>query len=187
VLLHYGRDRAGAEASLAAIKAVGGEGRLLTSTRPTALHAGKLLEADMAAHGTYYGTVLNAGITNAFPMSDEDWHTVLDTNLNGFYNVQRRIVIPWYRLVAGAHCHPFIGNRLDWQPWTGELHCGNGWRYAAGRCGTRWQTKTADAGPVHGPLHAPPCVTRVSHGRGFLARITVRNRDDARGHVRPHR
>ena len=26
-------------------------------------------------------------------MSDEDWRTVLDTNLNGFYNVLRRIVI----------------------------------------------------------------------------------------------
>src|SRR5262249_18725553 len=33
------------------------------------------------------------GHENAFPMSDEDWRTVLDTNLNGFYNVLRRIVI----------------------------------------------------------------------------------------------
>ena len=66
------------------------------STRPTALHAGRLLEADIAAHGTYYSAVLNAGIArdNAFPMSDEDRDTVLDTNLNGFYNVLRRIVIP---------------------------------------------------------------------------------------------
>src|SRR5262245_62127271 len=52
----------------------------------------------------------------------------------------------------------------------------NGWRDPAGRCGTRWQTKTADARPVHGPLHAPRCVTRVSHGTGLLARITVLHR-----------
>ena len=41
VLVHYGRDRAGAEASLAAINAAGGEGRLLRSTsRPRRMPKG---------------------------------------------------------------------------------------------------------------------------------------------------
>ena len=51
----------------------------------------------MAEHGTYYGAVLNAGVArdNAFPaMSDEDWDAVLDTNLKGFYNVLKPIVMP---------------------------------------------------------------------------------------------
>ena len=74
----------------------------------------------MAAHGTYYGAVLNAGIArdNAFPaMSDEDWDTVLDTNLNGFYNVLRPIVMPLVsarrggRIVALSSVSGLIGNR----------------------------------------------------------------------------
>jgi 3-oxoacyl-[acyl-carrier protein] reductase len=74
----------------------------------------------MAAHGTYYGAVLNAGIArdNAFPaMSDEDWDTVLDTNLNGFYNVLRPIVMPLVsarrggRIVSISSVSGLIGNR----------------------------------------------------------------------------
>src|SRR5262249_55895105 len=97
VLVHYGRDRAGAEASLAAINIAGGEGRLLTFDTADRAACREVLEADMAAHGPYYGAVLNAGIArdNAFPaMPDEDWDAVLDTSLNGFYNVLRPIVMP---------------------------------------------------------------------------------------------
>ena len=74
----------------------------------------------MAEHGTYYGAVLNAGIArdNAFPaMSDDDWDSVLDTNLNGFYNVLRPIVMPLVsarrggRIVALSSVSGLIGNR----------------------------------------------------------------------------
>ena len=120
VLVHYGRDSAGAEASLAAINAAGGEGRLLTFDTGDRVACREVLEADMAAHGTYYGAVLNAGIArdNAFPaMSDEDWDAVLDTNLNGFYNVLRPIVMPLVsarrggRIVALSSVSGLIGNR----------------------------------------------------------------------------
>ena len=120
VLVHYGRDRAGAEASLAAINAAGGEGRLLTFDTGDRVACREVLEADIAAHGPYYGAVLNAGITrdNAFPaMSDEDWDTVLDTNLKGFYNVLRPIVMPLVsarrggRIVALSSVSGLIGNR----------------------------------------------------------------------------
>jgi 3-oxoacyl-[acyl-carrier protein] reductase len=120
VLIHYGRDRAGAEASLADITAAGGEGRLLTFDTADRVACREVLEADMAAHGTYYGAVLNAGIArdNAFPaMSDEDWDSVLDTNLNGFYNVLRPIVMPLVsarrggRIVALSSVSGLMGNR----------------------------------------------------------------------------
>ena len=64
--------------------------------------------------------MLNAGIArdNAFPaMSDEDWDTVLDTNLKGFYNVLRPIVMPLVsarrggRIVALSSVSGLIGNR----------------------------------------------------------------------------
>jgi 3-oxoacyl-[acyl-carrier protein] reductase len=120
VTVHYGRDRAGAEASLAAISAAGGEGRLLTFDTTDRTKCREALEADMAEHGTYYGAVLNAGIArdNAFPaMSDEDWDAVLDTNLKGFYNVLKPIVMPLVsarrggRIVALSSVSGLIGNR----------------------------------------------------------------------------
>ena len=52
VTVHYGRDRAGAEASLAAISAAGGEGRLLTFDTTDRTKCREALEADMAEHGT---------------------------------------------------------------------------------------------------------------------------------------
>jgi 3-oxoacyl-[acyl-carrier protein] reductase len=120
VTVHYGRDRAGAEASLAAISAAGGEGRLLTFDTADRTKCRDALEADMAEHGTYYGAVLNAGIArdNAFPaMSDEDWDAVLDTNLKGFYNVLKPIVMPLVsarrggRIVALSSVSGLTGNR----------------------------------------------------------------------------
>src|SRR5258708_24361351 len=90
VAIHYGSDRAGAEASLAAINAAGGEGRLLTFDTADRVACREALEADMAAHGNYYRPVLNAGLArdNAFPaMSVRDSDTLLDTHLHGLYNV----------------------------------------------------------------------------------------------------
>ncbi len=68
VSVHYGQDRAGAEDTLQAIIAEGGSGRLIgfdVADRPATKVA---LESDIAAHGAYWGIVLNAGIArdNAF-------------------------------------------------------------------------------------------------------------------------
>jgi 3-oxoacyl-[acyl-carrier protein] reductase len=63
------------------------------------------LEADVAAHGAYYGVVVNAGIArdNTFAaLSDEDWDEVLETSLGGFYNVMRPLVMPMVRARSGG-------------------------------------------------------------------------------------
>ena len=74
----------------------------------------------MAAHGPYWGVVLNAGIARdvAFPaMSDEEWDSVLDTDLGGFYNVLRPVVMPMVsarqggRIVTIASVSGIMGNR----------------------------------------------------------------------------
>ena len=55
-----------------------------------------VLSKDMEQHGAYYGVVLNAGIArdNVFPvMEDEEWDNVLNTNLGGFYNVLKPVVM----------------------------------------------------------------------------------------------
>lgn len=63
------------------------------------------LEQDMDSHGPFYGLVCNAGITrdNAFPaLSDEDWDSVLRTNLDGFFNVTKPLIMPMVRARQGG-------------------------------------------------------------------------------------
>jgi len=63
------------------------------------------LAADVAACGPYYGIVCNAGVTrdNPFPgLSDEDWDVVLDTSLDGFFNVVQPLTMPMVRAKMGG-------------------------------------------------------------------------------------
>ena len=78
------------------------------------------LEADIAAHGPYYGIVLNAGVNrdNAFPaMEDSEWDQVIDTDLTGFYNVLKPCVMPMVsgrvrgRIIALSSVSGVVGNR----------------------------------------------------------------------------
>jgi len=67
--------------------------------------AQRVLDADVAKHGAYYGVVLNAGMArdNAFPaLTDEDWDEVVDTSLGGFYNVLKPLVMPMVRAKQGG-------------------------------------------------------------------------------------
>src|SRR5688500_14203921 len=69
IVTHYGSDHAGAEATLASIRAQGGDGRLLKFDIADRAQCRARLEADIDQHGIYHGIVLNAGIArdNAFP------------------------------------------------------------------------------------------------------------------------
>jgi 3-oxoacyl-[acyl-carrier protein] reductase len=78
------------------------------------------LEADIAAKGPYYGIVLNAGINrdNAFPaMEDEEWDSVVRTDLDGFYNVLKPCLMPMImervrgRIVVLSSASGVVGNR----------------------------------------------------------------------------
>jgi 3-oxoacyl-[acyl-carrier protein] reductase len=94
-----------AEAVQAAIVRGGGKAGLLqfdVADRAATLVA---LEQDMSAHGAFYGVVCNAGITrdNAFPaLTDDDWDSVLRTNLDGFFNVTRPLIMPMIRAKQGG-------------------------------------------------------------------------------------
>ena len=63
------------------------------------------IEADIEANGAYWGIVLNAGITrdNSFVWFErEDWQSVIDTNLGGFYNVLKPALMPMIRAKKGG-------------------------------------------------------------------------------------
>lgn len=120
IAVHYGQDRAGAEATLDAARAEGGEARILTFDIADREACRAAIEADLAEHGAYYGIVLNAGIVRdaAFPaMEDAEWDAVVGTNLDGFYNVLRPAVMPMVsarkggRIVTLSSVSGLMGNR----------------------------------------------------------------------------
>ena len=120
VIAHYGKNREGVRETLRIIKEQGGKARMLSFDVSNTDNAREILEADMEAHGPYYGVVCNAGITAdaAFPaLSAEDWRRVVDTNLNGFYNVLQPVVMPMVRrrqpgrIVTISSASGLMGNR----------------------------------------------------------------------------
>ncbi len=120
VVVHYGRDKAGAEETLAAIQADNGQGRLISFDISDREQCRETLEADIAEHGGYYGVVNNAGVTadTAFPaMTAEEWDGVVHTNLDSFYNVLHPCIMPMLqrrrggRIVTMASVSGMMGNR----------------------------------------------------------------------------
>ena len=80
----------------------------------------EVLENDVTENGAFYGVVCNAGIAKdtAFPaMEDAQWSDVIHTNLDGFYNVLKPLVMPMIRLRNGGRIvtissvSGLIGNR----------------------------------------------------------------------------
>ena len=120
VVLHCRSQRAEADAVAREIEAMGRAARVLQFDIGDRAATAAALEADIAQHGCYYGVVCNAGVArdNAFPaMSGEDWDIVLQTNLDGFYNVLNPLVMPLVqrrkpgRIVTLASVSGLIGNR----------------------------------------------------------------------------
>lgn len=120
IAIHYGRDKTGAEKTLSEVTAVGVQGRLLCFDIADREACSTSLATDISAHGAYYGIVLNAGITkdNAFPaLEDEDWDSVIHTNLDGFYNVLKPVIMPMIhrrqpgRIVTLSSVSGINGNR----------------------------------------------------------------------------
>ncbi len=109
-----------AQAVAADIQALGRQARVLAFDVADRDAARAALEADIEAHGAYYGVVCNAGIARdgAFPaMTAEDWDAVVHTNLDSFYNVLHPVVMPMVRrrkpgrIVTLSSVSGLVGNR----------------------------------------------------------------------------
>lgn len=118
--VHCRSRRDEAEAVAAQIVAGGGKAWVLQFDVCNREAARRALETDLAENGPWWGIVVNAGVTrdNAFPaLTDEDWDVVIDTGLNGFYNVVHPLVMPLVRAKKGgrivtlASVSGVIGNR----------------------------------------------------------------------------
>jgi 3-oxoacyl-[acyl-carrier protein] reductase len=120
IAVHYRSDEAGARRTAAEVERAGGQARLLRFDVADRAAARAALDADLAAHGAYYGVVSNAGIQrdNVFPaLTGEDWDAVLRTDLDGFYNVLQPCVMPMIqahrggRIVVLSSVSGVLGNR----------------------------------------------------------------------------
>lgn len=120
VIVHYNSDQIGAQKVLDDVIATGRQGRLICFDIADRDGTRTALEEDIAQFGAPYGVVLNAGLTrdNAFPaLEDDDWDSVLHTNLDGFYNVLKPVMMPIIqrrkggRIVALTSIAGLAGNR----------------------------------------------------------------------------
>ncbi len=118
--VHYHRDAAGAQDTLNAIQQAGGNGRLLSFDVGNRAQCREVLEQDMEVNGPWYGVVSNAGIARdgAFPaLSEEDWDSVIHTNLDSFYNVIHPCIMPMIgtrkggRIITLSSVSGVMGNR----------------------------------------------------------------------------
>ena len=96
ILVHYLTDEKGAAETLAGVRAQGSDGEALSFDIGNREQCRATLGTLSQGH-RLYGVVLNAGIIrdNVFPsMNDAQWDDVIDTNLDGFFNVLRPLVMP---------------------------------------------------------------------------------------------
>lgn len=120
IVLHCNKNISKAEEVLAEIKEIGVNGRILQFDIKDRNACREAISSDITTHGCYYGTVLNAGIAkdNVFPiMEDEEWDDVINTNLGGFYNILKPIVMAMIeerikgRIIAMSSISGLRGNR----------------------------------------------------------------------------
>lgn len=118
--LHCHRRRDQLESLASELTGAGRSVRLLQFDAADRSLAQAVLTKDIQNHGAYYGVVCNAGIARdaAFPaLTGEQWDQVIETNLDGFYNVLHPVVMPMIqrrqpgRIVTLASVSGLIGNR----------------------------------------------------------------------------
>jgi 3-oxoacyl-[acyl-carrier protein] reductase len=97
VIINYLKNHQAAEAVSEEIRKAGGEAELLPFDLADAEQTAKALDSWEQAHPDDYIYVLvnNGGIRRdnvMFMMGDDEWHSVLDTTLNGFFYVTRQLL-----------------------------------------------------------------------------------------------
>lgn len=104
VVVHGRTAGEAAQSLVREIEALGQASRILAFDVADRQAAKAALEADIEAHGVYWGVVLNAGITRDgtfAALGDDDWDSVIQTDLTSFFNVMKPIVLPMARKRQG--------------------------------------------------------------------------------------
>lgn len=118
VLVHAGRHLERAETTVQQIRADGGSAESILFDVTDAETVRSVLEARTAAQPIQV-LVNNAGIHDDVPMAgmqDNQWHSVVDVSLNGFFNVTQPLLLPmmatrWGRIINMVSVSALVGNR----------------------------------------------------------------------------
>jgi len=97
ILINYNSNKAAAEETLKSVKEAGGKGELMPFNVTDAESVKSVFEDWHVAHPNAVIEVIvnNAGITQDgmfMWMKQEDWSKVIDTSLNGFFNVTNNLI-----------------------------------------------------------------------------------------------
>lgn len=119
VAVHYRSDEKGAADTLAQVKHSGGNGRILGFDVRDAHGSQQAIEALLAEVASLDVLVNNAGVTADglfMMMSRDNWKRVVDTTLDGFFNVTRPVIEKMVRqhrgaVVSIASVSGLVGNR----------------------------------------------------------------------------
>lgn len=120
IALHFHSNHSAAEEVKQTLTLIGVNVSLLQFDIGDRAAVKQAIEADIAEHGAYYGVILNAGINRdtAFPaMTENEWDSVIHTNLDGFYNVIHPTIMPMVqarkggRIITLASVSGIAGNR----------------------------------------------------------------------------
>ena len=120
IVVHCRSRRAEADQVATEIREIGQAARVLQFDLSDRQQCAEQLLEDVEQNEAYYAVVCNAGITadNAFPaITGEQWDAVINTNLNGFYNVLNPLIMPMIRrrkpgrIVTLSSVSGIMGNR----------------------------------------------------------------------------
>lgn len=119
-VLHCVRNREALKTVADELRSLGASGDILQFDIADRAAAQAALDSWVESNGAPYGVVLNAGIADDAPfpgMEDMQWDRVLRTDLDGFYNVLKPLVLPMVqsrvrgRIIAISSISGVIGNR----------------------------------------------------------------------------
>jgi 3-oxoacyl-[acyl-carrier protein] reductase len=131
VIVHTNRSRAKADAIVTEIRSKSGSAEAVSFDITDRTASAAALEA-LLEHGPIQILVNNAGIHDdaVFPgMTGEQWDSVLDVSLNGFFNVTQPLTMPmirtrWGRIINISSVAGITGNRgqVNYAAAKGALH-----------------------------------------------------------------
>ena len=118
VYVHANQNIERAQSVVDQIKTAGGEAEAISFDITNTSQCESVLQALVDEHPIQV-LINNAGIHDDAPlagMKPEQWHSVLDVSLNGFYNVTKPLLLPmmstrWGRVVSISSVAGVIGNK----------------------------------------------------------------------------
>lgn len=120
IVLHGKTDSSALKETEEAVRVLGVNVRSLHFDIADRDAAREALLSDIDANGMYWGVIHNAGISRDVTfagMAPDDWDSVINTNLQGFYNITQPLIMPLVhtrrggRIIVISSVSGLMGNR----------------------------------------------------------------------------